>query len=145
MKLNQILEVRVSLNDPEMDDVGDRNAQERYGDVSSRGAPYAVGWSAQALEWYGDDDPAEGKGRYKPKGDGGKVVAINVPNYETAQRLADKLDADYQADHFYDKNVYGHMGKDYYILQYHGAWVRPMSELDETDHISHDVKDYGKQ
>ncbi|TFH08896.1 MAG: hypothetical protein E4H14_05515 [Candidatus Thorarchaeota archaeon] len=142
MKLRHVFEVRVGYNDPEMAEL---NRQNFTPTTSTREGPYAVGWSAQSHEWYGDDDPSTRDGRYKSKGNGGEVIAINIPTYQTAQQLADKLDADYESKRFYDKNVYSHMGKDWYILQYHGAWVRPMSELEEDDHISRNVKDFSKQ
>jgi hypothetical protein len=86
-------------------------------------------------------------GRYKPKGDGGRIVAINVPDYATAKKIADDLDAAYKAGTFPDESVYGVWGKSHYIVDYHGAFVQPMSEMDDYDKemlkFYHDVKDYG--
>jgi len=105
-------------------------------------APYVVGWSAQSWEWYGDDDPGHGRGRYKPKGDGGKVMAINVPTYEEAQRMANELDNAYNNKTFPDEFVYANSSDGYY-LDYHGAWVESMSEYDEDWRFEYDrPKDY---
>jgi len=110
-------------------------------------APYAVGWSGQSHEWYGDlENPGEeGKGRYKPKGDGGRIVAINVPDYATAQKIEKKLDDSYNAGKFIDGNsVHGGMGDGYYV-DYHSAWIRPMHEMDdEMWRLKYDKpKDFG--
>ena len=96
-------------------------------------APYAVGWSGQSHEWYGElESPGEvGKGRYKPKGDGGRIVAINVPDYATAQKIEKKLDDSYNAGKFIDGNsVHGGIGDGYYV-DYQSAWIRPMHEMDD--------------
>ena len=37
-------------------------------------APYAVICHGQSYEWYGNDDPSTGEGRYKPKGDCGTAL-----------------------------------------------------------------------
>lgn len=148
MKLKHVLEVKVRPGDPAMDNVDfhtDKNWRERYGDLPKREGPYAVGWSAQSLEWYGDEEPAKKRGRYKPKGDGGEITAINVPSYSTAKQLADKLDRDFDNGQFYDKGVYAKYGKDWYVLQYDSAYVKPMSEVEEWDSISRNVKDFSKQ
>ena len=110
-------------------------------------APYAVGWSGQSHEWYGElESPGEeGKGRYKPKGDGGRIVAINVPDYATAQKIEKKLDDSYNAGKFIDGNsVHGGMGDGYYV-DYHSAWIRPMHEMDdEMWRLEYDKpKDFG--
>lgn len=110
-------------------------------------APYAVGWSGQSHEWYGElESPGEeGKGRYKPKGDGGRIVAINVPDYATAQKIEKKLDDSYNAGKFIDGNsVHGGIGDGYYV-DYHSAWIRPMHEMDdEMWRLEYDKpKDFG--
>lgn len=48
-------------------------------------APYAVVWHGQYMEWYGDDSPESGKGRYKMKGDAGEIVAKNIPTRDEAE------------------------------------------------------------
>lgn len=130
MRLQEIMEVAVHRDDPEMDDY---NADSSAKAQENRDAPYYVEWNAQSWEWYGDDEPSSGKGRYKPKGDGGRIVAINVPTYEQAQQIADKIDSDYKSGDFEDQNVYSNKGTGWYILDYHGANIRSMSKLDEFD------------
>jgi hypothetical protein len=144
MKLKDLLEVRIHPNDPAMADLWQRGVG---ASTPQREGPYAVGWSAQSFEWYGDEGPESGEGRYKPKGDGGEIVAINIPTYDTAQQVANKLDKDYEAKQFYDKSVYGKHGKDWYINDYHGSWIKPMSRLDdyERETLSSRVKDFSKQ
>lgn len=123
-------EVAVRRDDEAMLDYEDEGKPE----TSVAGdAPYYVAWYAQSWEWYGDDDPAKGQGRYKPKGDGGRIVAINVPTYDQAQKIADKLEQDYNEGKFEDKNVYSKHGEDYYILDWHGVDIRPMSKMDEFE------------
>ena len=117
-------------DDPAWDDYSDERTEP---DQEMKDAPYYVEWNAQSWEWYGDDDPSTGRGRYKPKGDGGRVVAINVPDYETAQKIANKLDDDYKAGDFEDKNVYGKQGDSGYVLDYHGSNIRSMSKMDDYD------------
>lgn len=130
----------IRKTDPEMDDYYDdvEDIDSGAGD-----APYAVGWSAQYLEWYGDGDPEEGRGRYKPKGDGGDPIAINVPSYEQAQRIAQQLE-----DKLAQKDM-GEYGKDWGVYQGADVWIRPMSELDsyERDYIkryAREIQDYSK-
>jgi hypothetical protein len=123
-------EAPLRRDDPEMLDY-DMDQEEQAADTAD--APYYVGWAAQSWEWYGDGDPADGKGRYKPKGDGGRIVAINVPTFAQAQKIADQLDADYENGDFEDSNVYGKQGMSGYVLDYHGAFVEPMSKMDPFD------------
>lgn len=116
------------------------------GERLSPQGPYAVGWSAQSHEWYGNEGPETKQGRYKPKGDGGEIVAINVPDLQTAKLIANRLDQSYDSDQFYDKSVYARHGKDWYINQYHGAWIKPMRDVEEYQlkYLPRDVKDYQK-
>lgn len=114
-------------------------------------APYFVGWSGQAHEWYGNGSPESGDGRYKPKGNSGEIVAINIPTHEMALEIADKLDNDYKNNSFYDKFVYAEPGEDYSITDYAGAYVMSMSKMDQHDErdLSHliasgKVRDYSK-
>ena len=128
MRLFEITEVALRRDDPEL---ADYNSERSEKEQDMKDAPYYVEWNAQSWEWYGDGDPEDGQGRYKPKGDGGRIVAINVPTFAQAQKIADKLDSDYNNDEFEDKNVYGKQGEDYYVLDYHGASIRPMSKMDD--------------
>lgn len=149
MKLAEayVNEVALRRDDDEMLDYEDDGKPE----TSVAGdAPYYVAWYAQSWEWYGDGDPADGKGRYKPKGDGGRIVAINVPTYDQAVKIADKLEQDYNEGNFEDKNVYGKQGDSGYVLDYHGTGIRSMSKMDEFDkeqlerytHPNHMPKDF---
>ena len=142
MKINELTKKRLSevalrrddedmmdydIERGEAQDAADQEAKEM------RDAPYFVRWYAQSYEWYGDGSPQQGQGRYKPKGDGGRIVAVNVPTYAQAQAIADKLDDDYEAGHFEDMNVYGKHGKSGYILQYQGSDISPMSKMGDYD------------
>jgi len=130
MRFKEIMEVAVRRDDPEMDDYNDERGEQEQ---DAKDAPYYVEWQAQSWEWYGNDDPSSGKGRYKPKGDGGRIVAINVPTFAKAQQIADKLDLEYENGDFEDKNVYGKQGDSGYVLDYHGSNIRSMSKMDDFD------------
>ena len=130
MKFKEIMEVAVARNDPEMADYDDERDEKEQ---DMKDAPYYVSWAAQSWEWYGDDDPSTGSGRYKPKGDGGRITAINIASYLKAADIAKKLDQDYEDGNFEDKNVYGRRGEDGYTLDYHGASVGSMAKMDEFD------------
>lgn len=145
MKLHDVLEARVHRDDPAMDDVYDT---ERRKERDMKDAPYYVRWYGQALEWYGEGDPEEGNGRYKGKGDGGRIVAINVPTYDEAQKIATQLDHAYQEHKFEDKSVYADYGKDYYVVQYQGSDIGSMRSLPKWEvqdlKLYDKPKDYGK-
>jgi len=126
----KLVEIAVRRDDPEMVDY---NSEQGEKEQAMKDSPYYVAWHAQSWEWYGDGDPADGKGRYKGKGDGGRVVAINVESYEQAAEIARKLDAAYDDGSFEDKNVYGKRDDSGYVLDYHGADVRSMSKMDDFD------------
>jgi hypothetical protein len=130
MRFKEIMEVAVRRDDPEMDDYNDERVEKEQ---DTKDAPYYVEWNAQSWEWYGDGAPNEGQGRYKPKGDGGRIVAINVPTFAQAQKIADQLDLDYENGKFEDENVYGKQGKSGYVLDYHGSNIRSMSRMDDFD------------
>lgn len=130
MRFKEIMEVAVHRDDPAMDDYNDNNAADAQ---DMKDAPYYVSWHAQSWEWYGDGDPADGNGRYKPKGDGGRIVAINISKYEKAAEIANKLEASYKSGEFEDKNVYGRRGEDGYTLDYHGADVGSMAKMGSFD------------
>ena len=143
MKLH---EVKVHRDDPAMDDVYDTDRRKQR---DMKDAPYFVRWSGQSLEWYGDDrGPEKGEGRYKPKGDGGKIVAINVPTHEEARKIAAELDNAYQENRFPDKSVYADYGKDWYVVDYQGAYVDSMSNLPKWElqdvQLYDKPKDYSK-
>lgn len=97
---------------PEMDD---------YHDEKTPQETYMVAWSAQSHEWYGQGDPEDGNGRYKAKGDGGDVIAINVPDEHTANKLLDDLNKRLESENF------GEVGKDYYYLSDTDAYVDTMT------------------
>lgn len=112
------------------------------------GGPYAVGWTGNYFEWYGEGDPDQGgRGRYKGKGDGGAIVAINIPEYQTAKEMADELDRKYEKGEFEDKFVYNKPGEDYGYTRYQGAWVVSMNELEDSDIdlYGDNAVDYSKQ
>ena len=144
----QLDEVTVRRDDEEMLDLDDESPEQS----PAGAAPYYVTWHAQSWEWYGDEDPSTGKGRYKPKGDGGRIVAINVPTYDQAVKISDQLEKDYEEGNFEDKNVYSKHGEDYYILDYHGPSIRSMKKMDEFEkeelerytHPNHMPKDYSE-
>lgn len=146
MKLYDIFEARVHRDDPAMDDVYDT---ERRKERDIKDAPYFVRWHGQSHEWSGDDrGPERGEGRYKPKGDGGKIVAINVPTYEEAQKIATQLDRAYQDHRFPDDSVYADYGKDWYVVDYQGADIGSMRSLPRWElqdiQLYHKPKDYSK-
>ena len=130
MRFKEIMEVAVRRNDPEMDEYG-ADREEKARDMKD--APYYVAWYAQSWEWYGDGAPEDGQGRYKPKGNGGRITAININSYDKAVEIANKLDAEYESGEFEDKNVYGKQGVDGYVLDYQDADVRSMSKMDDYD------------
>lgn len=145
-----IYEARLKHSDPEMEEYHDERHNARQSREMEKermaGAPYAVGWDAQSLEWYGDDHPGSGRGRYKPKGDGGRVVAINIPSYQEAAQVEREIEEKYRNGNL-DPAIEARYGDDHYILHYHGPWIKPMSELDEYDkiNIKHDApEDYSQ-
>lgn len=130
MKISEILSERqIRKTDPEMDEYyDDRGAK----DENVRQGPYAVRWEGQGYEWYGNGDPSDGEGRYKNKY-AGEILAINVPTHQQAKELADKLDAAYQNQTFYDDSVYGKMGEDHWLSDYYGAEAVPMKDIEEWE------------
>jgi hypothetical protein len=143
MKLN---ELKLPLNSPEMDDLKGDDAV--HDDIATAAGPYGVGWSSQSHEWYGDENgPESHDGRYKQKGDGGELVVINVPEYAMAKVIADELDTSYESNEFYDKSVYAQIGKDWYVNDYHGSWIKPMKQLEadgELEYLPRNVRDFSK-
>lgn len=83
--------------------------------------PYAIVWHGQSHEWYGDDTPESGVGRYKPKGDAGNILAINVPSYEEAQKVLSRVEH-LAADQ-------GKWGVDGGVVHSDGAEIVSMKEL----------------
>lgn len=140
MKVKELMELKLHRDDPEFDEYYDDRLEKEQ---DLKDAPYAVGWSAQSHEWYGDGNPEGGDGRYKPKGDGGSFVAINVPDFATAQKIANKLDKDYENHKFHDQSVYGHRGHDHYYNDWHGSFIMSMSKVEDAWRFKHDKpKDY---
>jgi hypothetical protein len=133
-----LYEARLRHNDPELEDYHNENKGARqHREIEKEqkaGNPYYVGWSCQSLEWYGDDDPSTKKGRYKPKGEGGKITDINIPSYQQAQRLEREIDEKYNRGEL-DPHLDGKFGEDHYIIQYHGTYIKSMSDMDEYDKI----------
>lgn len=114
-------------------------------------APYAVYWTGQSYEWYGDDDMKQG--RYKPKGDGGEIVAINVPTHKQAEHIKKNLDMEYRRGTFYNKNVYNTKGEDMYVIDDFSSEIIPMRDMDPLDmeqmkyqmkYRPNSIKDYSK-
>lgn len=83
--------------------------------------PYAIVWHGQYHEWYGDDTPESGVGRYKPKGDAGNILAINVPTHEEAQKVLSRVEH-LAADQ-------GKWGVDGGVVHSDGAEIVSMKEL----------------
>ena len=117
-----------------------------------RNSPYYVFWTGQSYEWYGDDAPESGEGRYKPKGDSGEIVAINIKDRDAANTIAKKLDDQFNNGSFPNKAVYGRWDKDYNIVNYEGAHVKSMRKMGgyEKEMMQYDlrqgtVKDYANQ
>lgn len=144
--LKDLLETRLRRDDEEFDLYAqdqELEKQDQARDAIENG-PWYVAWSGQSYEFYGED-PANNDGRYKPKGDGGRIVAINMKKAD-AEKLAAHLDEQYENKTFPDESVYGRFGKDWYIVEYHGAYAKSMTELDEADieMMKHyNPKDYG--
>ncbi len=113
-------------------DVGDRSGSGHLKPTPNQHqAPYAVGWSAQSHEWYGDEGPESKEGRYKPKGDGGEIVAINVPTYEKAVEI--QKDIELAAKSGQIKGLNAKWGKDWSLLDWHGSWIKSMKEIEEWE------------
>jgi hypothetical protein len=87
-------------------------------------APYAVVYHSQLYEWYGDEGPNDrNNGRYKTKGDGGSILAINIPTKEMAEKIAEEMKQKLDAKGF------GTPYKSYYFEdQYYVIYV-PMRDL----------------
>ena len=132
MKINDILsEGKVHRNDPAMDEVYDKDKD--MDDVGEAGAaPYYVSWHGQSHEWYGDGDPSEGNGRYKSKGDGGQMLAVNIPTYAEAEAIKEKAEqkigkavekaAKTPHPHYWISGFYVHIGS-----------MKDMSSMDKLD------------
>lgn len=141
--LNILTERNIGKTDPAMDDYYDEKDAEQ---ANVKDAPYAVGWDGQYHEWYGDEGPETGKGRYKPKPGGAGFAAINVPTYEMAEKIAADLEEKLKQEEG------GEWGKDWGVVDVGDVWIRPMSSLDEWDqdeikstlrYEPHKIKDYG--
>lgn len=163
--IHELIEARLQRNSPEFDAYHDERGEQARTDfqkkrmererqhkaeLASRGLipdTYYVRWFGQSHEWYGDGSPKDGNGRYKQKGDGGAIVAINVPTEEQAEQLASQLDEAYANKQFPDDSVYSKWGEDMYLVDYYGASVYETNKADEEvlESIKYDKpKDYSK-
>lgn len=103
-------------------------------DETSEG-PYVVGWNGQYMEWYGNGEPGSGDGRFKAKGDGGAMVAYNVPTFEMAQRIAETV-----------KSAAASGGldlgskEDGAYTDFQGVYITPMKELLGTEELETALK-----
>jgi hypothetical protein len=163
--IKELVEARLQRNSPEFDEYHDEHGDQARTDfqkkrlererqhkarLASHGLipdTYYVRWIGQYHEWYGDGPPEEGNGRYKQKGDGGRIVAINVPTEEQAEQIADQLDQAYADKQFPDKMVYNKWGEDMALVYYYGASAYETNKADEEvlEAIKEDKpKDYSK-
>jgi len=103
--------------------------------MSEEEGPYVVGWNGQYMEWYGNGEPGSGDGRFKAKGDGGAMVAVNVPTFEMAQRIADtvKASADSGGIDLGSKEQGAY-------TDFQGVYITPMKELVGTDELEMALK-----
>ena len=115
-----LVEKRLGRDDPDMMDY-DRESDYEPGSREAGGeheenvrigdAPYFVAWSSQSFD----------EENFKPKGDGGRIVAINVPDYETARKIEAKIE-EYHAQEKLDGFSYG-------LDHYHGTYTLSMDQL----------------
>lgn len=149
LQLSGILsEDKIRRQDPEMDDYYDNDdsnadvVNNKYGK-----GPYVVGWSAQSHEWYGDEDPSTGNGRYKPKGNGGRVVAINIDSISDAEQIRDELEKQLENENM------GEYGKDWYVYSDVHVYIMPVDKYkkvyaygfdDYFKDLTAKAKDYSK-
>jgi hypothetical protein len=87
------------------------------------------------MEWYGNGEPGSGDGRFKAKGDGGAMVAINVPTFEMAQRIADTVKASAVSGGI----DLGSKEQGAYT-DFQGVYITPMNELIGTDELEMALK-----
>jgi hypothetical protein len=146
--IEYLTEVAVHRDDPEMAEYYG-NEDEAHEELEK--APYAVGWEGQYMEWYSNDGgsgPETGEGRWKMKGDGGEIVATNVPTYELAQKIEDQLNDSYNRGDFYDPFVQNYELREdehsWALTEFHGTFIVPMSQVTKLDKISKQVKDYSE-
>ena len=105
-------------------------------------SPYAVIYTGQALEWYGNDEMTEG--RYKNKGQGGKILAINIPTMEMAIRVTEEMRKRIlEPRNLEGTGINGRKGRDWYITEYDGVFTCSMNELSKYFGIENDseIKD----
>jgi hypothetical protein len=103
--------------------------------MSEKEGSYVVGWNGQYMEWYGNGEPGSGDGRFKAKGDGGAMVAINVPTFEMAQRIADTVKASAVSGGI----DLGSKEQGAYT-DFQGVYITPMNELIGTDELEMALK-----
>jgi len=93
-------------------------------------SPYAVIYTGQALEWYGNEEMTEG--RYKNKGQGGKILAINIPTGEMANRVAEEMRVKlFEPKNLVGTGINGRKGKDRYITDFDRVFFCHMNELNK--------------
>lgn len=110
--------------------------------LSVKYSPYAVIYTGQALEWYGNEEMTEG--RYKNKGQGGKILAINIPTMEMAIRVTLEMrNRMLEPINLVGTGIGGKRGKDWYITDYDGVFPCSMNELSKYFSIESDseIKD----
>jgi hypothetical protein len=99
-------------------------------DVDKKYSPYAVIYTGQALEWYGNEEMTEG--RYKNKGQGGKILAINIPTGEMANRVAEEMRVKlFEPRNLVGTGINGKKGRDWFITDFDRVFFCHMNELNE--------------
>lgn len=102
-------------------------------------APYAVIYTGQQLEWYGNDEMTEG--RYKDKGQGGRILAINIPTKEMAARVKEEMERKlFEPKNLLGTGINGRKGRDWFIVDYEGIFICSMSELGDFFDIDSDIE-----
>lgn len=104
---------------------------------ADKNSPYYVAWSGQAWD---DEDTS------RPKGDAGRILAINIEDKHTAQELAKHYDQLFKVGKFPDELAHSK------YVDYSGTYVGSMRKMDgyEKEMLGYDlrsgiVKDYSKE
>lgn len=125
-------EAKVRRDDPAMADYYDQMADPETPSEPHQSG-YAVGYDSGFREWYGDGPPGRGPGRYKNKVAGG-VLAINVPTYEMAEKIAKEIEYNEELERQHqEERDQDYDEAPYTIPEYFDVWVKSMSELDEYE------------
>lgn len=89
---------------------------------------FAVFWTGQLREWYGDDNFKVG--RYKNKGQGGQVLAINIPTFDMAKKVKVEMERKlFEPRNLVYTYIKGKEGRDMFLVDYDGISVTPMVGL----------------